>query len=80
VAPSDLITKCLATPGVAQGYLRYNYSAQTIVIPNIVTLAGVLDAVPLEVGSRFATAPLVFDAIETFKGFGAREVGIELVT
>jgi hypothetical protein len=42
-----LNSKCLNR--VAKGYIRYNYTAQQRLLPNIFTLAAVLDAVPLEV-------------------------------
>lgn len=43
--PTDFIKECLDT---TKGYLRYSFSQQKIIVPNLVTLAAVLDAVPLE--------------------------------
>jgi hypothetical protein len=47
---SELFSKCLSS--VANGYIRYNYTAQQRLLPNIFTLAAVLEAVPLEVPSN----------------------------
>eukprot|EP00966_Prymnesium_polylepis_P118613 2742027-Prymnesium_polylepis.1 len=57
---------------VARGYILYNYTEQQLVLPNIVTLAGVLDAVPLEAPPD-APAPQVLDARSTLAGFSALE-------
>eukprot|EP00759_Apiculatamorpha_spiralis_P035522 PhF_6_TR36213/c0_g1_i3/m.52849 len=53
---------------VAKGYIRYNFTAQQIIVPNIITLGAVLDAVPLEDNSPYRTVlgPLVFDALAVF--------------
>ena len=60
------LAACLAPAaggGVAAGRLRYDYAQQQLLVPNLLTLAAVLDAVPLEDASPFApAAPLVFDA------------------
>ena len=50
--PSTFLRRCLhgdaSHPAVAKGHLRYNFTSQQVVVPNIATLAGVLDAVPLD--------------------------------
>ena len=52
IALPNFLHRCLhgdsSTPAVAKGYLRYNYTTQKIIVPNIATIAGVLDAVPLD--------------------------------
>ena len=49
---TEFLKLCLFGDGkseaISKGYLRYNLTAQQLISPNIVTLAGVLDAVPLE--------------------------------
>ena len=58
---------------VAAGYLRYNYSAQQALVPNLLTVAAVLGAVPLEDGSPYLPTgtPLLFDAVTAWAGFNA---------
>ena len=63
---------CLAGGGVAGSrIIRYNFSAQQEVVPNLLTIAAVLDAVPLEAGSPWEPpgAALVFDAVAAWVGF-----------
>eukprot|EP00939_MAST-03C_sp_MAST-3C-sp1_P000953 g953.t1 len=76
---------CLPDSAISHKYIRYNASSQQAILPNIVTLAGVLDAVPLEDsdieafklgardGSGGGSGIMVFDALETFEGFDALE-------
>eukprot|EP00466_Bigelowiella_natans_P021206 jgi/Bigna1/91286/estExt_fgenesh1_pg.C_950041 len=72
VSPTDFLHTCLVTSGVAKGYIRYNYTGQRRVIPNIITLAAVLDAVPLEDTDPLVSgAELVFDSVEALSGFSA---------
>ena len=64
--PDDFLHECLQT---TKGYLRYSFSSQKIIVPNLVTLAAVLDAVPLEdsdVHELNVTLPITFDAIAQF--------------
>lgn len=68
---ADFVAACVETR--ALGYIRYNATAQQLVTPNIITLAAVLDAVPLEDGDpAVASAPMLFDAVKTFDGMDAR--------
>lgn len=57
-------------------FIRYNYAAQRVAVPSLATLAGVLDAVPLEDGSPFAPAggSCAFDAAAAWGGFSAVNV------
>jgi len=58
--------------GVADSrIIRYNFSAQQEVVPNLLTVAAVLDAVPLEAGSPWEPpgATLVFDAVAAWVGY-----------
>jgi hypothetical protein len=67
---NTFLQECLAGP--AKGYVKYDVEAQQEIVFNIVTVAGVLDAVPLQQGNPLTeTAELVFDATEVFKGFSA---------
>ena len=54
---------------VARGFLQYDHTQQKIIVPNIVTLAAVLDAVPLELSQATAlgltSAPLL-DIVSLF--------------
>jgi hypothetical protein len=54
---------------IARGFLRYDHTQQKIIVPNIVTLAAVLDAVPLEDSQLaplgLASAPLL-DVLSLF--------------
>ena len=71
---SDFMLSCLGVEGPAKGYLRYNATSQAVVVPNIVTVAAVLDIVPLEDGSSFIVEtqpPLLFDALDLWKGFSS---------
>lgn len=61
----DFLQSCLGNDGVASGWIRYNWTAQQAIVPNLLTLAAVLDAVPLEDGDT-SGAPLVFDAVANF--------------
>eukprot|EP00041_Stephanoeca_diplocostata_P012917 m.218194 g.218194 ORF g.218194 m.218194 type:complete len:572 (-) comp19143_c0_seq3:165-1880(-) len=59
---------------LANGYIRYNATGQKEILPNIFTLAGVLDAIPLEDGSPYiGGARQVFDAVSKFAGFRSLE-------
>lgn len=70
------LSRCLAGPqATAKGYIRYNASLQKPVMPNLATLAAVLDAVPLEDGDpAIGAATLVFDALKMFANFTALQV------
>lgn len=70
-APSFLAT-CFSS-GASRGYIRYNFSAQQEVVPNLATLAALLDSVPLEDDSPFlpTAGSLVFDAVVAWDGFRA---------
>jgi len=44
--------------------MRYNYTQQHLITPQLLTIAGVLDAVPLEDGSpMIGNASVAFDAV-----------------
>ena len=66
---SVLAERCFATVG--SRVIRYNFSAQQAIVPNLVTLAAVLGAVPLEDGSPLLPPDpvLVFDAISEWAGY-----------
>lgn len=57
------LTRCLSSSAAA-GYIRFNYSEQHLVVPQIITAAGALSAVPLEDGSPYiGSAARVLDAV-----------------
>jgi len=67
--PLDAFMKiCLTKTAVSKGYIRYSFTSQQQIIPNIVTLAAILDAVPLQDNSPYLRLgmPLRFDALEIF--------------
>jgi len=78
---NTFITGCVSDSGAAAGrYISYNSSSQQELIPNIITLAGVLDAVPLDVSNRSKYAATldqagaadqepIFDAVKEFADF-----------
>jgi hypothetical protein len=57
------------------GRIRYSFKQEQIVVPNIITLAGVLDAVPLEDSSPFLPPnyPVAFDTLASWPNFTALE-------
>ena len=56
-------------PAVARGAIIYNYTAQQALVPLIITLGGVLDAVPLAASDPAAVGvPVVLDATREFAG------------
>ena len=76
VAYEAFLAACLQGPARGR-YIRYDATSQQKLLPNIVTLAGVLDAVPLEFSSASAPPPhatvLTFDALAAFDGFAPVE-------
>jgi hypothetical protein len=72
VSAAAFITACLAS-GAVKGRLRYDFASQQELVPNVATLAAVLDAVPLEDGSPFvpAAGPLLYDAVAAWAGYRA---------
>ena len=78
---ATLLRKCAAAKKsdgtrLVAGHIRFNASrtSQQLIVPNIVTLAAVLDAIPLQDGDSLAAQlPKVFDALEEFRGFSAMQ-------
>ena len=75
VSIETFLSKCLSTPGLVTGRIRFSFHQQQVVVPNIITLAGVLDAVPLEDGSPFLPPnyPVAFDTLASWPNFTALE-------
>jgi hypothetical protein len=74
----DFINSCLGNQKLVQGFILYDYATQQALLPNLVTLAAVLDAVPLEaadaaliLGAGAGAEPpvMVFDATAAWAGF-----------
>jgi hypothetical protein len=62
----DILDKCLRS-GLVKGYIRYNFVAHQVFLPNIITIAGVLDAIPVEDGHPIPhDLPMLFDAVDVF--------------
>jgi hypothetical protein len=69
--PKEFIAKCIDS-GLVKGYINYDYQTQTQIVPMIITMAGVLDALPLESSQRQnGTLPLTFDSLKEFNNFTA---------
>lgn len=63
---APFLRQCLRTFNAT---ILYSYASQQATLPLLVTLAGVLNAVPLEVGSPYAAGvPVAFDATKSFAG------------
>jgi hypothetical protein len=68
-ATIDFLDMCLRS-GQTKGYIRYNATSQQLLTPNIITMAAVLDAVPLEDGHpSIGNATMVFDALSEWAGY-----------
>jgi len=63
VNAQDFLDACLAEFPTC---VRYNYSNQQKLLPNILTVAAVLDAVPLDVGLAATCGHMAFDATAEF--------------
>jgi hypothetical protein len=69
--PEKFIEKCIGS-GLVKGYINYDYQNQIQLVPMIITIAGVLDALPLEFSrSQNVTLPLAFDSLKEFRDFSA---------
>jgi hypothetical protein len=70
-AVDTVLSNCVSNEAV-KGYIKYNYKDQQILVPNLITMAAVLDAVLLEEGQAAAAGvPMVFDAVAEWAGFDA---------
>ncbi|GMH69894.1 hypothetical protein TL16_g05271 [Triparma laevis f. inornata] len=72
----DLLEDCYNSHDLVKGYIKYNYDDQKLVVPNLVTLSGVLDAVLLD--SSFLDSfdddlPMIFDAMQEWADFDATD-------
>eukprot|EP01084_Bolivina_argentea_P316278 548182_1 len=71
---NDFMIECLSTKNIAKGYIRYNYTLQHLITPNLITMASILNAVLLEDGSPYIiNNTLLFDAIVEFRHYTALE-------
>ena len=74
ISVDDLLLDCKLSHNV-KGYIRYDYEVQKLVVPNLVTLAAVLDAALVD--DDFLESfvdedlPMIFDATEEWSGFDA---------
>ncbi len=78
ITPLDsFLASCLARNDIVKGYILYDYKAQQALIPNIVTLASVLDGVPLEASDpNVGKYPLLFDATTEWTGYTPLDVSL----
>jgi hypothetical protein len=63
VSQADFLNRCVAA---YPSCVRYNYQAQQALLPNILTVASVLDAVPIDEGQTMSCGKTVFDATQVF--------------
>ena len=42
------MSECFSTKNIVKGYIRYNFTQQQNIVPNLITLAAVMDAVLLQ--------------------------------
>ena len=75
VDPSTLpvdtfLAQCMSDTAV-KGYILYDYSIQQALVPNLITLAGVLDAIPLEASmvDAYNGYKMAFDATVQWNGY-----------
>lgn len=68
----DFLTKCLGNTPLVKGYILYDYSVQQAIVPNLITLASMLNAIPLEYGHPSTVGSvMVYDAVSQWKDFAA---------
>jgi hypothetical protein len=68
---SSLLDKCFESNMTKHRYIKWNSKTQQALLPSIITLAGVLSAVPIDTNGPLPkkASVLAFDAIEKFKDF-----------
>ena len=68
-----LFAACFSSAAAGGRVIRYTFTAQQVLVPNLLTLAALLDAVPLEDGSPFAPGSpvLAYDAVAGWAGFSS---------
>ncbi|GMH49424.1 hypothetical protein TL16_g00512 [Triparma laevis f. inornata] len=76
-SPDDLLNICFSS-GVAKGYIKYDYKSQQTILPNIITLAAMLDAIPIDLSDSTALnvdgKTMLFDTtVGDWKNFEAIE-------
>ena len=65
----DVLSKCMSSSEV-KGYILYDYDSQKALVPNLITMAAVMDAVLLETGHpAMAGSSMVYDAVTEWSGF-----------
>jgi hypothetical protein len=68
----SFLSICSSNKEVVKGYILYDYASQQVLVPNLITLASILDALLLESSDPLTTSlPLLFDSITSWKGFNA---------
>jgi hypothetical protein len=69
---NSLLSTCTAQKDLVKGYILYDYVSQQVLVPNLITLASVMDALLLESSDEMTqTLPLLFDSVTTWKGYNA---------
>jgi len=59
--------------------VRYSYEEQQTLVPNILTVGAVLEAIPIDVGMDSQDSEIVFDATETFRALNTPHLATEYV-
>lgn len=80
-AVDTFLQTCLKSSFVAGKWISYNSSSQQLVMPVMVTLAAVLDAIPLEpaAAASLGATNKVFDALERLVSAKCRHLGFGLL-
>jgi len=69
------LARCLSQESGIPRTIRYNYTQQQAIVPNLITLAAVLQAIPLEADNPAGQeVPVVFDAVKEFGDLPAANV------
>ncbi len=76
VSAAQFLTTCVAA---FPSCVRYDYKKQQALLPNILTVAAALDAVPLDSASTLTCGTVAFDAIQTFQEKNTPELATQYV-
>ncbi len=76
VSAADFLTTCVAA---FPACVRYDYKHQQALLPNILTVAAALDAVPLDDGMTVTCGSVAFDAVQEFKDKNTPELATKYV-
>jgi hypothetical protein len=68
----SFLSTCASMKDLVKGYILYDYASQQVLVPNLITMASIMDALLLESSDPMTSSlPLLFDSITTWKGYNA---------